>query len=254
MPPSLADRMKSDIDDRIERLKKSENLPRHVAIIMDGNGRWAEKRKLPRLEGHREGRESVRAVIRTAAKIGIPYLTLYTFSLENWKRSKEEVGGLMLLLEEVLRREYEELNANGVQLRAIGRLDLLPPAARWALDETMAKLERNRHLVLTLAISYGGRAEIVDAARRIAGRVKRGEANVDEIDEDTVRNALYDPAVPDPDLLVRTSGEMRVSNFLLWQIAYTEIVVTDVLWPDYRESELIESITAYQKRERRFGL
>jgi undecaprenyl diphosphate synthase len=202
--------MKSDIDERIDRLRKSENLPQHIAIIMDGNGRWAEKRHLLRLEGHREGRESVRAVVRTAAKIGIPYLTLYTFSLEN-----------------------------GVQLRAIGRLDLLPAATRRALDETMAKLQHNRQLVLTLAISYGGRAEIVDAMRRIAEHVKRGETDVADIDEDAVRNALYDPEVPDPDLLVRTSGEMRVSNFLLWQIAY---------------AELIESITAYQKRERRFGL
>jgi undecaprenyl diphosphate synthase len=246
--------MKSDIDERIERLKKSKNLPQHVAIIMDGNGRWAEKRKLPRLEGHREGRESVRTVIRTAAKIGIPYLTLYTFSLENWKRSKEEVNGLMLFLEEVLRREYEELNENGVQLRAIGRLDLLPTATRRALDETMAKLRNNRRLVLTLAISYGGRAEIVDAVRRIAERVKTGVIEVDGIDEEIVRGALYDPEVPDPDLLIRTSGEMRVSNFLLWQIAYAEILVTDVLWPDFREAELIESIRAYQKRERRFGL
>jgi undecaprenyl diphosphate synthase len=160
----------------------------------------------------------------------------------------------MLLLEEVLRREFEELNSNGVQLRAIGRLDLLPAATRRALDETMAKLQHNRQLVLTLAISYGGRAEIVDAMRRIAEHVKRGETDVADIDEDAVRNALYDPEVPDPDLLVRTSGEMRVSNFLLWQIAYAEILVTDVLWPDFREAELIESITAYQKRERRFGL
>lgn len=246
--------MKSDIDDLIERLKISKNLPQHIAVIMDGNGRWAEKRHLSRLEGHREGRESVRAVVRTAAKIGIPYLTLYTFSLENWQRSQDEVDGLMLLLEEVLRREFEELNSNGVQLRAIGRLDLLPAATRRALDETMAKLQHNSHLVLTLAISYGGRAEIVDAMRRIAERVRTGETDIADIDEDAIRSALYAPEVPDPDLLVRTSGEMRVSNFLLWQIAYAEILVTDVLWPDFREAELIEGITAFQKRERRFGL
>jgi undecaprenyl diphosphate synthase len=246
--------MRIDIDARIEKLKASNNLPRHVAIIMDGNGRWAKKRHLPRLQGHRVGRESVRTVVRTAAKIGIPYLTLYTFSLENWKRSKEEVGGLMMFLEEVLRAEFEELDENGVQLHAIGRLDMLPANTRHSLDDTMAKLAKNKRLVLTLALSYGGRAEIVDAARRIAEKVKTGEIDALDIDEDTFRRALYEPETPDPDLLIRTSGESRVSNFLLWQIAYAEILVTDVLWPDFREKELIESIEAYQRRERRFGL
>ncbi len=246
--------MRSDIDVQIDQLKNSERLPRHVAIIMDGNGRWATQRNLPRLEGHREGRESVRTIVRTAARIGIPYLTLYTFSLENWQRSREEVEGLMMFLEQVLRTEFEELDANGVQLRAVGCLDLLPVDTRRALDETMAKLQKNSRLVLTLALSYGGRAEIVNAVRRIAERVKLGGLDTDRIDEGTVRDALYDPDVPDPDLLVRTSGEMRVSNFLLWQIAYTEIYVTDVLWPDFREKDLIESIKTYQQRERRFGL
>ena len=246
--------MRIDIDARIEKLKASNNLPRHVAIIMDGNGRWAKKRHLPRLQGHRVGRESVRTVVRTAAKIGIPYLTLYTFSLENWKRSKEEVGGLMMFLEEVLRAEFEELDENGVQLHAIGRLDMLPANTRHSLDDTMAKLAKNKRLVLTLALSYGGRAEIVDAARRIAEKVKTGEMDALDIDENTFRRELYEPETPDPDLLIRTSGESRVSNFLLWQIAYAEILVTDVLWPDFRENELIESIEAYQRRERRFGL
>ena len=246
--------MRIDIDARIEKLKTSNNLPRHVAIIMDGNGRWAKKRHLPRLQGHRVGRESVRTVVRTAAKIGIPYLTLYTFSLENWKRSKEEVGGLMMFLEEVLRAEFEELDENGVQLHAIGRLDMLPANTRHSLDDTMAKLAKNKRLVLTLALSYGGRAEIVDAARRIAEKVKTGEMDALDIDENTFRRELYEPETPDPDLLIRTSGESRVSNFLLWQIAYAEILVTDVLWPDFRENELIESIEAYQRRERRFGL
>jgi undecaprenyl diphosphate synthase len=221
---------------------------------MDGNGRWAKNRHLPRLEGHRRGRESVRAVVRTAAKIGIPYLSLYTFSLENWQRSKDEVDGLMALLEQALRAEYRELDENGVELRAIGRLDMLPADTRRALDETVEKLRKNRRLVLTLALSYGGRAEIVDAVRKIAGEVSTGGMDPARIDEGMVRMALYDPDVPDPDLLVRTSGELRISNFLLWQIAYTEIVVTDVLWPDYREKEFIESIRAYQRRERRFGL
>jgi len=246
--------MHIDIDGRIEKLKASNNLPRHVAIIMDGNGRWAKKRHLPRLQGHLVGRDSVRTVVRTTAKIGIPYLTLYTFSLENWKRSKDEVGGLMVFLEEVLRVEFDELDENGVQLRAIGRLDMLPANTRRSLDDTMAKLAKNTRLVLTLALSYGGRAEIVDAARRIAEKVKTGEIDPQGIDEETFQRALYQPDIPDPDLLIRTSGESRVSNFLLWQIAYAEILVTDVLWPDFRENELIESIEAYQQRERRFGL
>ena len=246
--------MHIDIDGRIEKLKASNNLPRHVAIIMDGNGRWAKKRHLPRLQGHRVGRESVRTVVRTTAKIGIPYLTLYTFSLENWKRSKEEVRGLMMFLEEVLRAEFDELDENGVQLRAIGRLHMLPEKTRRSLEDTMAKLAKNTRLVLTLALSYGGRAEIVDAARRIAEKVKTGEIDPQGIDEETFQRALYQPDIPDPDLLIRTSGESRVSNFLLWQIAYAEILVTDVLWPDFRENELIESIEAYQQRERRFGL
>lgn len=246
--------MRNDIDAQIEEIKNSELLPRHVAIIMDGNGRWATKRSLPRLEGHRVGRESVRKVVRTAAKAGISYLTLYTFSLENWQRSEDEVQGLMIILEEVLRAEYEELNENGVQLRAIGRLDLLPSDTRRALDETIAKLQHNDRMILTLALSYGGRAEIVDATRKIARGVKEGSIDPEDIDDSMLQRSLYDPEIPDPDLLIRTSGELRISNFLLWQIAYTEILVTEVLWPDFRERELIESIKSYQKRERRFGL
>ncbi len=246
--------MRNDIDAQIEELKNSERLPDHVAIIMDGNGRWATSRDLPRLEGHRVGRESVRTVVRTAAKIGISYLTLYTFSLENWQRSEDEVQGLMIILEEVLRAEYEELNKNGVQLRAIGRLDLLPDDTRRALDDTMSRLKHNDRMILTLALSYGGRAEIVDATRRIAKEVKEGKIDPEDIDDSTLQRSLYDPEIPDPDLLIRTSGELRISNFLLWQIAYTEILVTDVLWPDFREQELMDSITSYQKRKRRFGL
>ncbi|MEJ2721477.1 MAG: isoprenyl transferase [bacterium] len=245
--------MQNDIDKKIETLKNSKNLPAHIAIIMDGNGRWAKQRDLPRLEGHRVGRESVRAVVRTCARIGIPYLTLYTFSIENWQRPPDEVEGLMILLEEVLKREFDELDENGVQLRAIGRLDRLPPSTRKALDDTMARLAKNNRLVLTLALSYGGRAEIVDAARRLASEVQRGTMAPEDIGEEAVSRSMYDPRLPDPDLLVRTSGEQRVSNFLLWQIAYSEILVTDVFWPDFREKELIESIEAYQKRERRFG-
>lgn len=246
--------MPSETEQQIQKLKRSKNLPAHIAIIMDGNGRWANRRKLPRLEGHRVGRESVRAVVRSCAKIGISYLTLYTFSLENWQRPSEEVGGLMFFLEEVLDKEYLELNENGVRLRVIGRVDMLPESTRRALDRTVAKLRGNDRLTLTLGISYSGRAEIVDAAKKIAEAVNNRKLLVEDITEETFRGYLYDPELPDPDLLIRTSGEMRISNFLLWQVAYSEIYVTDVLWPDFREKQLLDSIVAYQKRERRFGL
>lgn len=246
--------MPSETEQQIQKLKRSKNLPAHIAIIMDGNGRWANRRKLPRLEGHRVGRESVRAVVRSCAKIGISYLTLYTFSLENWQRPSEEVGGLMFFLEEVLDKEYLELNENGVRLRVIGRVDMLPESTRRALDRTVAKLRGNDRLTLTLGISYSGRAEIVDAAKKIAEAVNTRKLLVEDITEETFRGYLYDPELPDPDLLIRTSGEMRISNFLLWQVAYSEIYVTDVLWPDFREKQLLDSIVAYQKRERRFGL
>jgi undecaprenyl diphosphate synthase len=243
-----------DIDALVERLKKSENLPKHVAIIMDGNGRWASQRNLPRLEGHRVGRESVRAVVRACARIGVSYLTLYTFSLENWQRPADEVAGLMLLLEEVLVQEYDELNENGVQLRTIGRLEMLPKSTIKVLDDTRRKLAHNDRLVLTLAMSYSGRSEIVDAAKTIAKEAASGALAPDSLDEGVFAQKLYDPSVPDPDLLIRTSGEQRVSNFMLWQIAYTELYVTDVLWPDFREGQLCDSIIAYQGRDRRFGL
>ena len=246
--------MTDDIEEQIQAFKGSKNLPSHVAIIMDGNGRWASKRDLPRLEGHLVGRESVRTIVRTCARIGISYLTLYTFSLENWQRPSDEVEGLMMFLEDVLEKEYLELDENGVHLRVIGRIDMLPESTKRALNETMKKLESNNRLVLTLGISYGGRAEIIDATRRIAEAVGNKQLGLDQITEDNFRRYLYDPELPDPDLLIRTSGELRISNFLLWQIAYSEIYVTDVLWPDFREKELLDSIQAYQKRERRFGL
>lgn len=246
--------MKNDIDEQINKLKNSKNLPHHIAIIMDGNGRWAKKRLLPRLAGHRAGRGSVKAVVRTCAKIGIEYLTLYAFSLENWDRPSDEVQGLMSFFEEVLQKEYLELNENGVQLRAIGRLDFLPVSTLATLNKTIDKLKHNDRLILNLAISYGGRSEIVDGVKKIVKEAKTGEIDEEKIDNDFFRRYLYDPDVPDPDLLVRTSGEMRISNFLLWQIAYAEIYVTDILWPDFREKELINSIKAFQKRERRFGI
>lgn len=246
--------MSTDIDLQIEALKVAENLPRHIAVIMDGNGRWAKKRRLPRLAGHKAGTEPVRKCVRACARLGIEHLTLYTFSLENWNRPRAEVNGLMLVLEEVLRREELELNQNNVRLNAIGQLAMLPAGTRRTLDETIARLAKNNGLQLTLALSYGGRAEIVDAAARLADRIAAGELARGDVDEAAFHACLYDPSLPDPDLLIRTSGELRVSNFLLWQIAYTEIWVTDVLWPDFTEADLIAGIRAYQTRERRYGL
>ena len=246
--------MAKDIEARVEALKNSNDLPTHVAIIMDGNGRWAKKRRLPRLAGHRAGREPVRTCVRTCSKVGVSYLTLYTFSMENWARPGAEVAGLMHFLEDTLRGEYLELNDNGVQLRVMGRTDMLPRRTRRVLDETMDKLSGNDRLVLTLALSYGGRAEIVDAARRIAVEATEGRVDPSELDEKTFRDYLYNPTVPDPDLLVRTSGEHRVSNFMLWQIAYSEMYVTDVLWPDFGEADLVDAIESYQERDRRYGL
>jgi undecaprenyl diphosphate synthase len=245
--------MNEKIDHEIERLKGNSRLPGHIAIIMDGNGRWASKRNLPRLAGHREGRESVRAVVRTCARLGISYLSLFTFSLENWKRPDTEVSGLMHFLKDVLYSEYLELNQNNIRLEAAGRLDLLPEPTLEALRETMGKLSGNDGMVLNLCISYGGRAEIVDAAVRIVKSVLAGDVTIDSIDQNSFREYLYRPDIPDPDLLIRTSGEKRISNFLLWQIAYSEILVTDVLWPEFREKELIEAIREYLTRERRFG-
>ena len=246
--------MSKDIDAQIRELKATRNLPRHIAIIMDGNGRWAKKRRLPRLAGHRAGTEPVRVCVRTCARLGIEYLTLYTFSAENWNRPKAEVAGLMRVLEEVLRKEVAELDQNDVRLNAIGRLDMLPAAARRTLDSARRQLSDNTGLVLTLALSYGGRVEILDACRKLAERVEAGELEPGAVDEAAFRGALYDPALPDPDLLIRTSGELRISNFLLWQIAYTEIWVTEVLWPDFTALDLLEAVRAFQKRNRRYGI
>jgi undecaprenyl diphosphate synthase len=245
--------MSTEIDERIRALKGSEELPRHIAIIMDGNGRWAKQRHRPRIVGHHAGAEPVRKCVRVCARLGVTHLTLYTFSIENWTRPRTEVIGLMAFLEEVLRREVLELNQNNVRLNAIGRLDALPEATRRTVDRSIDALSANTGLVLTLCLSYGGRAEIVDAARKLSARVAAGEITPADIDEDALRNTLYDPSIPDPDLLIRTSGELRVSNFLLWQIAYSEIWVTDVLWPDFNETHLLDAIDDYMKRERRYG-
>ena len=245
--------MTKTIDRDIAELRGDARLPRHVAVIMDGNGRWANKRRLPRLAGHREGRESVRATIRTGAKLGLGALSLYTFSLENWKRPRLEVEGLMRFLGEVLDSEYLELKENNIRLRAMGRLEMMPARTLEALRGTIGKLSDNTGMILNLCLSYGGRAEIVDAARRLAADAAAGRIELETVDEESFRRYLYEPALPDPDLLIRTGGEMRISNFLLWQLAYTEIVVTDVLWPDFRERHFIGAIREYLGRERRFG-
>ena len=229
-------------------------IPRHVAIIMDGNGRWAQSRDLSRVEGHRQGLESVRAVVRAAHELGVGALTLYAFSLENWNRPKAEVAELMRLLEFYIEAELDEVMRNGIRVRAIGRLDRLPLSVREKLEDAIERTRENREMQLVFAVSYGGRTEIVDAARRLLRDAEHGKVDPESLDEKTFSAYLYDPEVPDPDLLIRTGGEHRVSNFLLWQIAYTEFHITDTRWPDFRKSHLVDAILDYQGRERRYGL
>jgi undecaprenyl diphosphate synthase len=228
-------------------------LPAHVAIIMDGNGRWAKQRHLPRVEGHRNGVESVRAVVRTAGEIGVKYLTLYAFSVENWNRPRDEVDTLMRYLARFLKGEIGELNRNNVRLEAIGQIYRLPEYVQQQLEKTKLALSKNNGLTLILALSYGGRTEIIEAVRKIATEVKEGKLDPAEINEKLITNHLYTRHWPDPDLLIRTSGEMRLSNFLLWQISYAELVVTNTLWPDFRRAQLIEAVEEYARRHRRFG-
>jgi len=232
---------------------QSAPAPAHVAVIMDGNGRWAKQRGLPRLRGHEEGAESVRAVLRACREAGVHTLTLYAFSMENWKRSETEVSGLMTLLGRFLRDREDELHEQQVRLRAEGRLELLPRAVRRELERVMESTAGHTAGQLILALSYGGRAELVDAFRAMARKVRAGELDPETIDEEAVRRHLYLPDVPDPDLLIRTSGELRVSNFLLWQISYAELYVTEVLWPDFREAEFRQALAAYAARQRRYG-
>jgi undecaprenyl diphosphate synthase len=229
------------------------SLPAHVAIIMDGNGRWAKARHLPRVEGHRQGAESVRAVVRAAGEAGIKYLTLYAFSVENWNRPKDEVDTLMKYLARYLKNEIGELNRNNVRLEVIGQIYRLPEFVQEQLKRTAAALSKNNGLTLILALSYGGRTEIIEAVRSIASKVQTGELEPAEITEEIFSQHLYTKHYPDPDLLIRTSGEMRVSNFLLWQISYTELVVTPTLWPDFRKPQLLEALEEYARRHRRFG-
>jgi undecaprenyl diphosphate synthase len=236
-------------EETLARQVHFDQLPAHVAIIMDGNGRWAAQRHLPRVEGHRAGIDSVRDVVETSARLGIGVLTLYAFSVENWKRPRAEVHTLMLLLKRYIRLELATLHENNIRFRVIGRPDALGPDVRKELDVAIRQTERNTGLLFNIALNYGGRAEIVDAARRaIAAGIP-----AESLDEQCFARYLYTAGQPDPDLLIRTSGEMRVSNFLLWQIAYSEIWVTETLWPDFRRRDLLEAIVAYQKRERRYG-
>jgi undecaprenyl diphosphate synthase len=230
-----------------------DRVPRHVAIIMDGNGRWAVSRGLERNAGHREGIESVREVIRACRDYGVEVLTLYAFSIENWSRPRGEVSELMRLLEEYLDSEIEEVMENRARVRTIGRLDRLPPSTRRAVEGAIERTRENEGMQLIFALSYGGRAEIVDAARRLARDAESGKIDPEGLDEKAFAEYLYAPDLPDPDLLIRTGAEQRVSNFLLWQIAYSEIWITPVLWPDFRRREFLQALLDFQKRERRFG-
>ncbi len=229
------------------------NLPRHIAIIMDGNGRWAEKRHLPRILGHREGVKSVDIITQECAKIGIEALTLYSFSTENWKRSSSEINGLMNLLHNYLDKKYKKLQNNGIRLNAIGRLDGLPDKVRERLLDIIKKTSKNTKMVLTLALNYGGRQEIIDAAKELVKRAEKQMLSSDDIDEKLFSSCLYTKGLPEVDLLIRTSEEFRISNFLLWQISYAEILVVKTLWPNFRKEELFQAIKVYQKRNRRFG-
>ena len=231
----------------------STKLPAHVAIIMDGNGRWAKKRLLNRIKGHEKGSETVRTMVRTCRQIGIPYLTLYAFSTENWQRPKSEVEALMALLKKFLQSERNEMVENNIRLRVIGQLDRLPAEVREALDQTMTATSEQTGMTLILALSYGGRAEIVRMVQEVAEKVKRGTIDSQAVNERLISDHLYTRDIPDPDLLIRTSGEMRISNFLLWQIAYTELFVTTTLWPDFSKEEFLQILKDFQVRVRRFG-
>ncbi|OGL42387.1 MAG: di-trans,poly-cis-decaprenylcistransferase [Candidatus Schekmanbacteria bacterium RIFCSPHIGHO2_02_FULL_38_11] len=239
-----------------ELLKKIDpkKLPRHIAIIMDGNGRWARMRKLNRIEGHRRATETVRNVVMTCRELNIEILTLYTFSQENWNRPKTEISALMILLKKFLRDELEEMMGNNIRLISIGRTERLPVDVKRTLDFVTGQTKNNDGMILNLALSYGSRTEIIDTVKKIANKVKEKTLGIDEINDEIFSKNLYTSDLPDPDLMIRTSGEMRISNFLLWQLAYAELWITPVLWPDFNKVHLFEAILDYQSRERRFGL
>ena len=240
MPPR-----KTDID--------PTSIPRHIAIIMDGNGRWAQRRGLIRLMGHKAGVDSVKKVVEECDKLGVKVLTLYAFSTENWKRPEDEVNGLMELLRTFVQRELANMLRNNIRLRSIGQIERLPLSAREVLTDAIERTAANEGLVLNLALSYGSRSEITEAMRRIAGQCLAGELDPQAISEELISANLYTAGLPDPDLLIRTGGEYRLSNFLLWQLSYAELYVTETAWPDFREKQLQEAILAFQQRQRRFG-
>lgn len=239
----------SDLKSRIHL----EKLPRHVAVIMDGNGRWAKQHNRPRVFGHRNGVRAVREITETAAELGIEYLTLYAFSTENWNRPQKEVEALMLLLVQTLHKEIQTLNKNNIRLKAIGDISKLPPKTRQALLDGIEKTNQNSRMTLVLALNYSAKWELVEVAKDLAGRVKSGAIDVEDIDEQLFASALSTANIPDPELLIRTSGETRLSNFLLWQLAYAEFYFTPVFWPDFGKENFYEAILNYQQRERRFG-
>ena len=240
-------------DDLLERIRVSGDVPRHVAVIMDGNGRWARQRGLPRHLGHREGMKAVREVVEGAVDVGIEVLTLFAFSTENWRRPEQEVSALMSLLQLYARKERDELRRQGVEVHVLGELERVDRATRRAVDTIVEGTLGGRSLRLNLMISYGGREEIVRSVRELARRVAAGELTLDQIDEELFSSTLFTAGLPDPDLLIRTSGEFRVSNFLLWQMAYTELFMSPVLWPDFSRHNLFEAVLDFQRRERRFG-
>jgi undecaprenyl diphosphate synthase len=236
-------------DSNLAKLK----IPEHLAIIMDGNGRWAKNRGLPRVAGHRAGADSVRSIVESCDTLGVKFLTLYAFSSENWNRPQKEVDALMDLLESFLKEKTPEMMEDNVKLTAIGRLDKLPSYVRVELDKAIATTASNTGVTMNLALSYGGREEIVDAAKKLMRKVSAGEIAVDDVDNDVFSAQMYTANIPDPCLLIRTSGEVRLSNFLLWQLSYAEIVITDKLWPDFGHDALIDALREYTKRDRRFG-
>jgi len=253
--PQRGDAMRGDGDEE-EKLRRAVDggpIPRHIAVIMDGNGRWARARGLPREAGHRAGVEALRAVVRAAGDLGVKYLSLFAFSTENWKRPRREVDALMTLLVEYLRRELGSLHENRVRVRVMGRTDRLPEQARAELAHAVETTRTNDGLTVLLALDYGARAEIAAAASAIAEKATRGELEPSDVDEDLVAQHLYTAGIPDPDLLIRPSGEVRISNFLLWQAAYAELWFTPVLWPDFKPAHLYEAVREYQRRDRRFG-
>jgi len=242
-----------DCQDANESLLELSKIPAHIAIIMDGNGRWAEKRGLPRIAGHREGTKVIKKMVKKVNQLGVCVLTLYAFSTENWKRPKDEVDFLMKLPEQFLKTYLPELIAENVQIRIMGDLDHLPPYTIKAVKTAIEQTKNNDGLILNFALNYGSRYELSQAVKRIASDVKRGKCSIDDINEDLISSYLFSADLGDPDLLIRTSGEIRLSNFMLWQLAYTELWFTDTYWPDFSERELIEAILAFQKRGRRYG-